>query len=212
MLLALFDLVYEALAAAGEMPGAKEESAAARTMTTLVSEAQRRYRLVRTSTDEGFVVPSAGGAAILIRSRPFSLLLRRRKRELDREGESPVELLRDESIKQVIEELDAVAPDAPVETLHTRVAGSPGRVVIDMADADGRAIVVTPAGYEIVSLAGLPELFIRRPGQLTLPAPVHGGRLDDLWQYVNIPDAGDRALTLAWLVHALRDAHTRSSR
>jgi hypothetical protein len=82
-----------------------------------------------------------------------------------------------------------------------RLAGDDTGVVLDLADEAWRTVTVTADGWKVT--AGGPARFRRRAGTYPLPAPVAGGRLEELRQFVNVTD-DDWPLILAWLVACLR--------
>jgi len=86
------------------------------------------------------------------------------------------------------------------ERVHVRLAkGTDCAIYVDLGDPEWRAVKVTPAGWEVVSEP--PVHFVRKHGMLALPAPQHGGSLDDLRRYINATDDGF-ILMMAWLVGA----------
>lgn len=96
--------------------------------------------------------------------------------------------------------------DGPECEVHTRVAPHEGEIWIDLADAEGRAVRVTRNGWR-VERGDLRVRFIRRQGMLALPAPVVGGRIEDLRALVNLPEDDQWILAVSWLVGAFRPGH-----
>jgi hypothetical protein len=88
--------------------------------------------------------------------------------------------------------------------VHTRVAAADGKVYLDLADPEWRAVEITIDGWRVV--ADPPVRFVRSRGMLSLPEPRRGGSLDDLRRFVNFDTEGDFRLMVAWLVMALRAA------
>jgi DNA polymerase I-like protein with 3'-5' exonuclease and polymerase domains len=86
--------------------------------------------------------------------------------------------------------------------VNVRVAGHEGAVYVDLANDAWEAAKITPEGVEIVS--DPPVRFRRRKGMLELPYPAKGGKVDALGRFVNLKDAKDWQLLLAWLVQAFR--------
>jgi hypothetical protein len=84
-----------------------------------------------------------------------------------------------------------------------RVGYRAGKIYIDLADPDWRAIEVRPNGWDLVSGDGLP--FLRSPRMRPLCEPEAGWSIDELQPFVNIASDDDFALVVAWLVAALRD-------
>ncbi|MEH0543271.1 ATP-binding protein [Streptomyces sp. B21-105] len=94
--------------------------------------------------------------------------------------------------------LEGVAAAAEPRVPHMRVARHDVGVVVDLGDADGRCVVITPNGWE--RAARSPVLFRRSGAMKPLPPPVRDGdglaRLQDL---LNTDEEGFRLL-VAWLV------------
>ena len=91
--------------------------------------------------------------------------------------------------------------DGEEHSAHIRVAKADGGIWIDLCDDKWRAVLVTSTGWRIVDKPD--RRFIRTRAMRALPVPVVGGRIDPIWQLVNIPEE-DRPLVLAWLLEALR--------
>ena len=87
--------------------------------------------------------------------------------------------------------------DGPEQPVALRIAGHEGQVVVDLADAEHRVVVIDPTGWEITS--DTPARFHRPEGMGALPVPTPGGSLDvltDLW-----PVTGeDLVLGLGWVL------------
>ncbi|HVC35366.1 MAG TPA: bifunctional DNA primase/polymerase [Chloroflexota bacterium] len=116
-------------------------------------------------------------------------------------GDAP----RPESVAMALSLIDAIAQfDGECRAVYVRVApdGADG-LFVDLGDRDWRAVHVTESGWDI--LTDPPVMFRRSPGLGALFEPTRGGRLDDLREFVNVPDDGDWALIRAWLVAALAD-------
>ncbi len=118
--------------------------------------------------------------------------------------------LGDEHLRDVCGTLESVALfEGPQQDAHVRVAQHDGDIWLDLADERWRAVHVTPDGWSAVNKP--PVRFIRPRGVLALPEP---RRCDDpqavlaeLRDLANLThDADGWALTLAWLVAALRPA------
>lgn len=85
--------------------------------------------------------------------------------------------------------------------LHVRVArAGPARVVIDLGDEHGRAVVITPNGWEQCDRPGV--LFRRTEATGQLPVPEPGGDLGQLRELLNVTDE-DWPLVVGWLVAVL---------
>jgi hypothetical protein len=94
------------------------------------------------------------------------------------------------------------AYDGPERSVFTRVGGAEGAICLDLADAQWRAVRVDAAGWSVLTR---PPVCFRRPrGMLPLPAPVGGGAVEELRQYVNVRSDDDWRLLVAWLLAAYR--------
>jgi hypothetical protein len=100
----------------------------------------------------------------------------------------------------VLEGMAAATDPVPV---HLRVAGGADQVVLDLGTADGRCVIVTPAGWSVHSRS--PVLFRRSGAMSPMPEPAHGdGDGDGLAQLralVNMDGPTFHQL-VAWLVAA----------
>jgi len=115
-----------------------------------------------------------------------------------------------------IEEQEQEPNEAPVrhETPNTKHETllkhqTPGRdpndtnkdgIALDLGRPDGRAVIVTASGWQILDRS--PVLFRRTPLSDQLPLPVSGGTLDQLRSLINVSDEGWQLLR-GWLVAAL---------
>jgi hypothetical protein len=85
--------------------------------------------------------------------------------------------------------------------VHMRAASFDGTICIFVGDEDWQRIKVTASGW---SLDGESNVKFWKPGSmLALPMPLSGGKIDDLWKYLNI-SGDDRLLVLAWMLEAFR--------
>src|SRR5262249_36458747 len=99
--------------------------------------------------------------------------------------------------------------DGECHEVQLRVAhGRDGNLYIDLGDPDWRAVHVTPTSWGIVPTP--PVYFRRSKGMRALLEPERGGSIDELWEFLNVPDSNARALILAWLAAALGDCGPHS--
>ena len=96
--------------------------------------------------------------------------------------------------------------EGPQHEVYIRIAYHEGDIWLDLADGAGRAVQVTQRGWRVVE-ADIPVRFIRRQGMMPLPAPVIGGRIDDLRRVVNLPEDDLWILAVSWLIGAFRPDH-----
>lgn len=92
--------------------------------------------------------------------------------------------------------------DGPEVAVYTRLAEKDGAIYLDLADEAWQAVEITATGWRVV--ANPPVKFRRAKGMLPLPVPVAGGSIDELRQFVNVPDEASWRLLVANLVAALR--------
>jgi len=83
-----------------------------------------------------------------------------------------------------------------------RIASWDGDIWVDLVDSEWRSIKVGSGGWEVV--ANSPVRFTRSNGMHPLPVPVHGGRLADLRDFLNVGTDEDWILLQAWLVGCFR--------
>lgn len=107
-----------------------------------------------------------------------------------------------ETINSVINVLFHHALKTGRKEIYSRIApdGDNG-VYINLGDETGRAIHVTPNGWEVVD--DPPVMFVRSDTMQALPEPKRGGSLDTLRSFINIEDDESWALIKAWLTMAL---------
>ncbi len=86
--------------------------------------------------------------------------------------------------------------------VHVRVAGGDGgRIYLDLADKEGRAVKVEPTGWFVIND---PPVRFRRPkGLLPIPEPQRGGSVMDLQPLVNIADLDEFRLLVSVLLSHL---------
>ena len=111
---------------------------------------------------------------------------------------------REAAIKDALSTLAGIATHEGKECeVYLRCAPHPNSdgYLIDLCDSQWRVIEVTQTGWELLEQS--PVRF-KRTGQMnSLPIPVTGGKLSDLWQIVNIAEES-RGLTIAWMLEAFR--------
>jgi putative DNA primase/helicase len=93
--------------------------------------------------------------------------------------------------------------DGAERTVHLRVAGLAGKLYLDLADREWRAVEIGADGWRVIGSP--PVRFRRAAGMLPLPVPEAGGTLDELRRFVNVQDERDAVLVVAWLLAALRE-------
>jgi hypothetical protein len=110
-----------------------------------------------------------------------------------------------EALSAALNVLEARAHfDGPERSAHVRVAECDGRLYLDLADAEWRAVEIDADGWRIV--ADPPVRFRRAAGMKPLPAPAAGGSVAELRNFVNVGRDADFVLLVAWLLAALHPA------
>jgi len=108
-----------------------------------------------------------------------------------------------EALQAALNVIEAVARYNGEEiSVWLRVGEEGGKVYIDLADADWRAVEIDTTGWRVVSEP--PVRFRRTAGMLALPEPVRGGTLDALRSFINVKSDDDFMLAVAWLAAAVR--------
>jgi len=93
--------------------------------------------------------------------------------------------------------------DGQKHTVFIRVARHDERTMyVDLVNESWQAVEITPQAWKVVS--NPPVRFQRARGMLPLPAPDHGGSIDELRPFLNVPGETEWVLVVAWLVGALR--------
>lgn len=91
--------------------------------------------------------------------------------------------------------------EGPERKVFVRLAPHGDSIYLDLADDDWRAVEITNDGWRVVD--NPPVKFIRPRGVLRLPAPVTGGSVDELFNFVNVPDDERRVLVKAFMLGSL---------
>jgi hypothetical protein len=93
--------------------------------------------------------------------------------------------------------------EAPTRRVHLRVAGLDGKIYLDLADEQWRAVEIDARGWRIIT--DVPVRFRRPRGMLAIPDPIPGGSLATLHGFLNVKHQTDLDLVDADLQAALRD-------
>src|SRR5262249_23229216 len=166
---------------------------------TLLVELADEAQLFHTSEGKCFATFKVGNNSETweVSSRKFRLWLARGFYERQHRAPSPA------TMQAALTVLEGKAlhegPELPV---HTRVAEREGRIYLDLANERWEVVEISPSGWRV--LADSPVRFRRTRASLPLPAPVASGSVEQLFEFINVPAAADRALVLGWLLAALR--------
>jgi len=107
-----------------------------------------------------------------------------------------------EALSSALNVLEAQCQEGPEYKLYNRIApGEDGSIWLDMADKKWRAIHITKEGWQIVD--NPPVLFRRYSHQKAIPEPVRGGKVEDILEFANIKDEGDKLLYVVTMITEL---------
>lgn len=93
--------------------------------------------------------------------------------------------------------------DGTEEQIFVRIGGLGGRIYLDLADPEWRAIEIDGEGWRVVDTP--PVRFRRSAGVKALPVPEPGGTVDALRPFLNVGTEEDFVLAVAWMLATLRD-------
>lgn len=165
--------------------------------TLLVGIAEGLYRFGVSDTGQTFAVPRTGPKVVaMLRGGKLSLRAQLAREFFRLHGKAAPQ----QALADALLVIEGVAQEAEPEELHLRVARRDGHQWLDLGDATGAAVRITPNGWTVEH--EVPVLFMRTPLNSALPTPERGGSLDELWELLNLePD--DRPLLASWLVAGL---------
>jgi hypothetical protein len=109
------------------------------------------------------------------------------------------------ALADALNTLEGFAADEDPSDVELRLARDTGddgtdRLVLDLGDAAGRAIIAGPGGWTVLDRS--PVVFRRTALTLPLPLPVRGGNLEELRHLLNVTDETWPQL-VGWLVAAM---------
>ncbi len=166
----------------------------------LVNIALRRYRLGMSDAGEPFALPVEGSAIVkMFRGGGSGLRADLSNAYRNLTGKTPSA----SALADALLALEGKAQDAEPEPLALRMARTPdGHIVLDLGDATGRAVVVTPTGWTVEDVS--PVLFRRTALTATLAEPVEAVPADllDLRRLLNVTD-DSWPLVVGWMIAAL---------
>ncbi|MHC5902872.1 ATP-binding protein [Streptomyces sp. S6] len=174
--------------------GGKKPPAAAR----IVAMAREEYRFVMSPDGRPYAVALTGPNVALPLRNKGGLRQRLARQFADA---WPGEVASQSALADAMTVLEGIAADTDPVPVNLRVGRAPdGAVVVDLGSSDGRAVVVTPLGWEVVDQA--PVLFRRSGAMAPMPEPVlDGDGLAKLHALLNMDTSAFRML-VAWLVSA----------
>ena len=107
----------------------------------------------------------------------------------------------DKALKDVLGLLEGKAAHEGAEhPVFTRVAQHEGATYVDLGDKTWKAVRITARGWQVISD---PPVKFRRPhGMFALPEPQRGGKVDELFEVLNVKDLNHQKLVVGWLLGA----------
>lgn len=110
---------------------------------------------------------------------------------------------RNQALQDAIGVLESRAHfDSPECALFVRIGEYDGRIYVDLADEQRRAVEISTDGWRVIS--DPPIRFRRTRGMKALPEPLIGGSIHVLRRFLNLGSDNNWTLCLAWLVTAYR--------
>lgn len=177
-----------------------DQSGGKKSQATLLIELAEGLELFHDPDGTGFaIVPHAGARRVLAIRRGgrdgFKDYLQLKYLELTGKGASS------QAMQDAIDTIDARARfQAPERATHLRVASFDDRIYLDLCDDHWRVVEIDSAGWRVLQQS--PVMFVRRRDMRALPAPVTGGTIETLRQFVNVTD-DDWPLIYGWVLAAL---------
>jgi hypothetical protein len=168
--------------------------------TELVRLTRTAYALHVSPDGEPFALPDGGPPmARMLRGQRGSLRADLAAAYFDRTGRAASA----SGLADALTVIDGLAArTTPAVPLYLRCAEHNGALWLDLGRTDGRSIRITGDGWHPHTDAGSGPVWRRTALTGELPEPVPGGRLDELWELLNVGQA-HRPLVVAWLVAAL---------
>lgn len=194
-LVQLLDRFRRAQSAVDEsVPDDDKESAATR-LVKLADKAQ----LIHNADSEGFAVMMIDGHKETwpLRSKGFKRWLQRRFFEQYEKAPGS------QAVQDALGVIEGKALyEGPERRIFIRIGERDGKIYLDLADEQWRAVEIDADGWRVVDLP--PVEFRRAKGMLPLPVPERGGNLDELRPFLNLEKGDLWTLLLGSLVMKLR--------
>lgn len=106
------------------------------------------------------------------------------------------------SVAVAVIEAQALFGGWPTRKVHVRIADHNGKIYVDLANDRWEVIEIDETGWRVVPNS--PVKFCRTPGMQPLPMPRKGGKIKDLWYFLNIEASSQFNLLVAWILASLR--------
>ena len=182
--------------------GDRQDSAAAELIELVIKEGQLFFDA---QADKAYVLVVIKGVknTLSIGSKSFIEWLSFTYFMATKRGGSIGKSASESSIRQACFALSGIAKhDGDAEQVHLRVADHNGGHYIFIGDNDLQVIEVMSTGWRITDNS--PVKFWKPSSMLALPMPTIDGDLNQLWDFINVPQE-DRLLVLAWILESFRE-------
>ena len=113
--------------------------------------------------------------------------------------EAYVSVASSSALADAMQVIEGLANEADPELVHTRAAMYGDGILVDLGDASGRCVEVTPSGWKILERS--PVLFRRTETIGPIAEPKRGGSIDELRSLINVSESGWPPL-VAWMAAA----------
>ncbi|HRW53994.1 MAG TPA: hypothetical protein P5081_14050 [Phycisphaerae bacterium] len=164
----------------------------------LIQLAQDEYRIGQSNDGEPFAVRRGGpNVALMLRGGRDAVRSELSRRYLATYQKVPSA----SALNDAMTALSGQAYHAEREPIHLRIVETDGRIVVDIGDADGRAIIIERGAWRVTGES--PVLFRRTALTNELPEPLPGGDVAELRELLNVSD-DSWPLLLGWLVAAFK--------
>ena len=191
----------DAMAAPQSADGERQDSAAAELIELVMSNGELCFD---ETADKAFVSANIDGIThtMAIGGKEFTNWISYKYYSDSKESGSFGKSASEAAIKQAGFALSGIAKhEGTKERVHLRVADHNGGHYLFIGDEERHVIEVLPTGRRVIKNS--PVKFYAPGSMQSLPMPVDVGDLDQLWEFVNIPEQ-DRLLVLAWMLEAFR--------
>jgi len=182
---------------------AKKKAAAARRKTTapdIIRLAHANYTFGIDQDGASYALTHHGHIVRPLKGSRGSLSRELAALSFAKTGKTASSTVMGEAMSVLEHECEQIEP----KTVHLRVARHSDAFYIDLGDVAEHFVKITAAGWQTLpGDADSPVLFRRTALNKALPIPESGGDFAKVWDFVNVPNEGDRQVTLAWMVGAI---------
>jgi len=165
--------------------------------TQLAEIARELYDFGVSDLGEPFAIPHDGPKVVaMLRGSKTSLRALLSREYFTRMGKVPTQ----QALADALLVIEGFAQEQGPSRLFMRCAEHDGALWLDLGNQTGRAVRITARGWSVED--EVPVLFKRTALAAQLPEPKRGGKIEDLWTWLNVSE-DDRPLIAAELVARL---------